>query len=249
MKPTLLLVHGAWHGAWCWEENVAPAMRAKGYEVVSVTLPGHDSPGSNARMWSGVGAYVEHVKDELNRLDQPAENVVLVGHSMGGLVVQRVMETEQVAAGVLVASMPRRGALGVLSRLFRADPTTVLTTISTLSLWPFVRTPERSHQLFFADDEDPGVVSHAHQHLQNESFPAFLSMLSRWPRPAKVTSPVSVIAAEQDHIFTLAEERDLARAYGTDAVVIEGAGHDLMLDRRWPQLVDQIDRIAQPEDV
>ncbi len=242
MNPTLVFVHGAWHGVWCWEEHVAPAFRAEGYNVVVVTLPDHGNPGSSARMWSGVGSYVEEVRSELDSLDGEARsNVVLVGHSMGGLVVQRLMETEEVVGGVLVASMPRKGATGALVRLAKADPKAVLTTIASLSLWPLIERREQVRHLFFTDDASADDVEKAYPKLQNESFPAFLSMLTRWPRPSKVTAPIRVIAAEYDGVFTLAEQHDLAKAYGVTAAVIEGAGHDLMLDQRWPQLVSEIE--------
>lgn len=222
---------------------MAPALRQKGHDVVSVTLPDHGNPGASDRLWSSIGSYVDHVKAELQKLDSEArKNVVLVGHSMGGLVVQRVMETEQVMAGVLVASMPRRGAIGVLTRLTRHDPKTILATTALLSLWPIVQHEQQVRELFFTADADDETVANAHRNLQNESYVAFLSMLTRWPRPGKVKTPVHVIAGELDGVFTLAEQHDLAKAYGVEAVVVDGAGHDLMLDHRWPKLVEEIER-------
>jgi len=78
--------------------------------------------------------------------------------------------------------------------------------------------------------------------MQNESYVAFLSMLTRWPRPSRVRqvdTPVSVVAAEHDEIFTLDEQRSLAAAYDTSLAIIDCA-HDIMLDDGWPILVDNI---------
>ena len=169
-------------------------------------------------MWGGIGSYVEEVRSELSKLDDEARsNVVLVGHSMGGLVIQRLMETEQVSGGVLVASMPRRGAIGALARLAKADPRAVATTIGSLSLWPLVASDDQVRHLFFTEDARSEEVAAAAQKLQNESFPGFLSMLVRWPRPKDVTSPVRVIAAELEGVFTLAEQHDLCLLYTSDA--------------------------------
>ena len=74
------------------------------------------------------------------------------------------------------------------------------------------------------------AVAWTAERLQNESYPAYLSMALRWPRPGRASSPVTVVAAELDGVFTLAEQRALASAYGTDLVTLAGMGHDAMLD-------------------
>ena len=79
---TFLLVHGAWHGAWCWEK-VIPHLRKDGYEVRAIDLPGHGSDGtpvSNVTM----DAYTSRVCEAL---DSCKGQVILVGHSMGGAVI------------------------------------------------------------------------------------------------------------------------------------------------------------------
>ena len=73
------------------------------------------------------------------------------------------------------------------------------------------------------------MASTAHR-VQNESYLAYLSMVLRWPRPSKVATPVAVVAAEADAVFTLVEQRALAAAYDTELVILPGAGHDAMLD-------------------
>lgn len=82
---TFVLVHGAWHGGWCWEK-VVPLLKKEGHEVVVVDLPGH---GDNHVPVPEVtlAAYGDHVAGVL---DEQAEPVVLVGHSMGGLAISEV---------------------------------------------------------------------------------------------------------------------------------------------------------------
>ncbi len=240
--PTVVLVHGAWHGGWCWS-NVVAALGSAGIDAIAVDLPGHEVAGKSQRKWNTLSSYVDHVHSVIDSIDG---DVVLVGHSMGGLVSQRVLETRSVAAAVLVASVPLRGVAGVVVRLIQNHPKQFLATMS-LSLWALVENDERVREHFFTLDTDSAVVSNAGSKMQNESYVAFLSMLTRWPRATRLangSTKISVVAAEHDAIFTLDEQRSLASAYGAELEVID-CGHDIMLDARWMELVEHIhDRVA-----
>ena len=70
--PAVVLVHGAWHGAWCWEPAIA-ALAAAGVTALAVDLPGHgDDPGPLGDLHGDAA----HVTSVLNSLDGP---VVLAG--------------------------------------------------------------------------------------------------------------------------------------------------------------------------
>ena len=84
---TFVLVHGAWHGAWCWEK-VVPLLEEAGHEVVVPDLPGHGEDGTPFSELSMQG-YADRV---VRALDEQSEPVVLVGHSMGGIVVSLAAE-------------------------------------------------------------------------------------------------------------------------------------------------------------
>lgn len=84
---TYLLVHGAWHGAWCWYK-VIPALEQKGHRVIAVDLP---SLGADKTPISEIGPYTwaDYICNILDKLDEP---VILVGHSRGGIVISQVAE-------------------------------------------------------------------------------------------------------------------------------------------------------------
>lgn len=235
----IVLVHGAWHGPWCWD-RITAELRDRGHTVRPVALPGHESKGRRERLWSTIGSYVRALERAVEHCDDPP---VVVGHSMGGYVVQRYLEQHEAAAAVLVASVPRRGALPANLRLLARHPVVALRATLTADYYPLVATPALVRDLFFTADTPQGVVDDLASKLQNESAPAILTMLVRPPRPSQVLTPVHVIAGAADSIFTLREQRDLAAAYGTEAVVHPG-GHDLMLDTAWPRLVEILDRVA-----
>ncbi|QIN78558.1 alpha/beta fold hydrolase [Rubrobacter marinus] len=84
---TFVLVHGAWHGAWCWEK-VTPLLEDAGHEVVVPDLPGHGEDATSVSELS-MQDYADRV---VRVLDEQPEPVVLVGHSMGGLVISLAAE-------------------------------------------------------------------------------------------------------------------------------------------------------------
>jgi alpha-beta hydrolase superfamily lysophospholipase len=65
-------------------------------------------------------------------------------------------------------------------------------------------------------------------------------MLLNLPRPKKVTTPLLVVGAERDAIFTPSEERTTARAYNTDAEIFPDMGHDMMLEPGWAAVAERI---------
>ncbi len=84
------------------------------------------------------------------------------------------------------------------------------------------------------------MVDACYEQLQNESYFAYLQMLAVLPRPKRVGTPIRVVAARGDRIFTVGEGQALAAAYGTEALVVDGAGHDLMLDPAGRPALDQV---------
>ena len=111
MAREYVLVHGACHGAWCWDE-VAARLRAKGHRVVTLDLPGHGRRAAEVRRAS-VQAYGRAVADAMAQ--EGISRGVLVGHSMAGLVIPKAAElaASRVAHLVFLAAVvvPDRGSL------------------------------------------------------------------------------------------------------------------------------------------
>ncbi|MER7944414.1 alpha/beta hydrolase [Streptomyces sp. NPDC094458] len=79
-KPAILLVHGAWHGAWCWEKFV-PELTARGWHVVTVELPSASAdPEDNAGMY-------DDARVIRTCLDGIEGRVTVLAHSYGGVPV------------------------------------------------------------------------------------------------------------------------------------------------------------------
>jgi pimeloyl-ACP methyl ester carboxylesterase len=86
---TFVLVHGAWHGGWCWR-LVAPLLRKSGHDVYAPSLTGL---GERKHLASASIDLETHIEDVVQLLDmEDLRQVVLVGHSYGGMVITGVAD-------------------------------------------------------------------------------------------------------------------------------------------------------------
>jgi len=96
---TFVLVHGAWHGGWCWRD-VAAALRSYGHEVFTPTLTGL---GEREHLASPEVNLSTHIRDVVNVFRfEDLSDVRLVGHSYGGVVISGVAEALSDRIGHLV---------------------------------------------------------------------------------------------------------------------------------------------------
>jgi pimeloyl-ACP methyl ester carboxylesterase len=84
---TFILLHGAWHGAWCWEK-IIPLLKLQGHQVIAPDLPGHGGDHT-LRNTITLDTYIQAVS---KIIDSQAEPVILVGHSMAGIILSGVGE-------------------------------------------------------------------------------------------------------------------------------------------------------------
>ena len=232
----ILLIHGAWHGAWCWKDFAA-RLTERGHDVRVMQLRGHDQ--RSGRIWHRVVDYVEDVRIAAAQFSAPP---VLVGHSLGGVLAQKYLETHRAAAAVLLATIPAGGALTGMQRFVRRHPIVLLSSMLSLSMRSFIRSTPLVREFFFSPDTPEHIVADCMARLQDESLPALLDLLRLEWRPPLQPLPVLVLAAEADGFLAAADAQHIARTYGTSAEYFQGMGHDLMLDQGWENVADRIDR-------
>ena len=125
---TFLLVHGAWHGGWCWKK-LTPLLQVAGHQVFTPTLTGL---GERSHLLSPAVDLTTHIQDITAVLEyEDLQDVVLVGHSYGGMVIAGVAEQAGARLAQLVyldAFLPEDGkalkdyaALNPGTRLARAS--------------------------------------------------------------------------------------------------------------------------------
>lgn len=223
-RPPLLFVHGAGHGAWCWDEHWMPAAAARGWPCHALSLRGHGaSRGAGTRLWTQrLDDYLDDVLQVIASLPEPP---VLVGHSMGGLLVARALARHPARAGVLVAPIGLRHGLGFAWRLARRHPLVYLRGASA-------HPPPLPPDYLFSGLDEPAARAHAARTVP-ESVVALLQLQGVRRLPGRTTAPVLVLGSGDDAVIPRLDVVRAARRYGTRAVLFRGMGHDLMLDRGW----------------
>lgn len=225
-RPPNLLIHGAGHGAWCWE-NWMHALPGKGWNCYALSLRGH--PGSTPMDEETycnslkVSDYADDVRQFAHHIGRPC---VVAGHSMGGIVAQQYIAEqtargEKVAAAVLLASASP-GQLGPL----RTEP------VPTGEPHALVTEAARK-RYFFSEDEAVWGPCVAQLAPESPSVMNNYSLGEGVPiSPADLPCPVLVVSAEYDGSSAPNDGR-IAEYLGADYHFAEGIGHDLMLDAGW----------------
>ena len=205
--PTVLLVHGAWHGSWCWEP-LGERLAERGLEVRTVDLPTVHSPEkAELRLQDDADA----VAAAIAAIDGP---VVVVAHSYGGVPTTqgaldpRVVHIVYIAAFVLDAGESLLAAVGnVAPDWWHVDG--ALTTAGD-----DVQTPQ---QLFFGDVE-PAAADAAAARLTSQATRAFLDEVTE---VAWRDRPTTYIVTERDAIFPVEAQEALAARSSSEVVRLD----------------------------
>jgi pimeloyl-ACP methyl ester carboxylesterase len=229
---TYVLVHGAWHGAWCWQ-RVAGMLRHNGHDVYVPTLTGL---AERSHLLTPAVDVDTHILDVVNEMKwQELRNVVLVGHSYGGMVISGVAEKmdKAIASFVMLdAFMPEDGQ-------------------SVIDIWPApmregllatvqegaTTVPPRAAALFKVNEKDRAWVD---AQCTPQPIKTFLQKLKLTGARERVGKKTYIRAASYANPYFDAGLAS-ARAKGWRTYEVP-CGHDVMLDM--PERLTEILREA-----
>jgi pimeloyl-ACP methyl ester carboxylesterase len=215
MSATVVLVHGAWHGSWCWSELV-PSLEAQGLAVATVDLP---SSGPDVTALGDLDADVAAVTAVLDAVPGPK---ILLGHSYGGLPVTQaaqgradVVHLVYVCAFMLDAGVSLIDAAGgqPVSWWRLSDDRTWMTV-------------DRPQEVFYSDCP-PAVAAAAVAQLQPQSLSSCRQPLQA---AAWKTIPSTYVVADRDPELPQFVQEGMAAGRASRVVHID-AGHSPFLSR------------------
>ncbi len=230
-KTPLLFIHGAYTAAWCWAEHFLPFFAAQGYLSYALSLSGHGASRGRRHLDSfGINDYISDVAEVVADLPVPP---VLVGHSMGGFVVQKYLEKHQAPAAVLMCAAPPQGLMSAAFGLMFQKPG-LMSDLNSVRSGGRVSV-ETLRQALFAQ---PIAAEDLRRYLrlsQSESHRAIWDMtLFNLPHPSRVNNtPLLVLGGELDQLIPASLVEMTARTYSVEAELFPGMGHGLMLERDW----------------
>jgi pimeloyl-ACP methyl ester carboxylesterase len=239
-KKPLLFIHGAWHGAWCWDKYSLPYFAEKGYPAYALSLSNHgESEGRKRLNFTFISDYVKDVEETIAEMD---EKPILIGHSMGGLVVQKFLENGSVPAAILLAPIPPSGALRLTLKIARTHFKVFLLANLTWNLYRIIGTKKLAKTLLFSENMEAENVSEYFEQLQSESYLAYLlgMIFPRIKHKKQAKIPMLVLGAEKDEIFTEKEVEETAKAYNAESQIFPNMAHDMMLEAGWQDAADRI---------
>jgi Lysophospholipase len=226
-KETIIFVHGAWHGKWCWEKHFTKVFKESGFEVVTFDLPGHDKSGKIKGINKfSLKDYVNALKAEVDKL---STTPIIIGHSMGGLILQKYLEKGSCKKAILLASASPYGVIKTTLKF--SKKWFFYPSLFGLNLYGLVNSESKSRDAFFSENLPPEALTEYTTQLCSESFMAFLDMLVPQVKiTEKSNIPILVVGAENDTIFSITDQKKIATKFKGELIIVKDIAHNMMLD-------------------
>lgn len=240
-RPTpLVFVHGAFGGAWVWDQHFLPWLAERGWEAHALSLRGHGtSEGAELVRFARLRDYVADVEQVLADI-VPAP--VLIGHSLGGMIVQKLLHKRTVPAAVLMASAPPHGTIGTLFGMAFTNPKLLSELSFSQAICPESTEARTISRALFSDDTPEDAIRRYMPRFREESLLINLDLLGLDLPPSLplLDLPVLVLGGEKDQFIYEGALRATADTYRTKAEIFPGMAHAMMLGHGWEKPAQRI---------
>jgi pimeloyl-ACP methyl ester carboxylesterase len=216
-----VLIHGAWHGAWCWEQ-VEHHLEDLGAASVALDLPGRAGDPRPATELT-LDSYVDHV---VATIDASPEPVVLVGHSLGGLVVSQTAERipEKISSLVYLCAMLLHDGQSTIDAAVNDADSQLMANVSVDEGAATSSVAEGAVRELFYGDCTVAASDKATRLLVPEPLgPATTPVHATKERWGSV--PRSYILCTQDRAISPATQRAMIASVGVDRVIEMDSSH------------------------
>jgi pimeloyl-ACP methyl ester carboxylesterase len=211
---TIVLVHGAWHGSWCWQ-RVTPLLEKRGLAVRTIDLP---SVGARPKADTDLSADAAAVEALIEGIEGP---VLLCGHSYGGMVISHAAAKRVTRLVYLCAFMPVEGESLVSIGGGRHAP-----WIQLLDGGLTLPDPARAEAVFYSDC-DAKTVRWATREIRPQSGAPFDEPV---PRPAWRNTPSTYVVCANDMALPPNVQRNVFAPRATETIELQ-ASHSPFLSQ------------------
>lgn len=246
-RTPLLFVHGAFANAALWAEYFLPYFASQGFPAYAVSLRGHGGSRGQERLATlGLEDYVRDVTETVHHIEAgTGRTPVLIGHSMGGMVVQKACERVDVPGMVLMASVPPYGITHSAFYLAFTRPHLYGQIMLLQAVGPAAARPTTLRGLMFGDRVPAADIERFFGLMQRESRRVAFDMLGfNPPRPIWVgrarRPPVLVLGAGRDAMLPIGDVFGTAAWYGVRPVIIDTLAHGMMVDTDWEKAAEAL---------
>jgi pimeloyl-ACP methyl ester carboxylesterase len=240
-KP-IICVHGTWSDARCFERFLE-YFRSHGYDIRAFSFRGNGKSSRPKRFHrTRLKDYVEDLEEVIKLLG--FEKPILIGWSLGGLIVQKYLERhpEHDTPTVLLATVPPRGVFFVTVRYAVRHLGTYARMFFPPSMSPVVDDPEKVAEMLLTP-QNPDRMALAKELsplMQDTSFRAYAEMNFPFVDPRRIHSPLLVLWAEDDALMQEGERKNLSkRLPHAETEVVLGIGHGMIFDVKWKEVAER----------
>ncbi|RXZ42164.1 alpha/beta hydrolase [Crenobacter cavernae] len=236
--PPLLFVHGGFCNAHCWRPMMKKLAGA-GFACYALSLEGHG--GSDGRAYLPMIGIADYVNNLAAVGADFASPPVLIGHSMGGFVIQQYLARHPAAAVALLASVPPSGLAASSWRLTTRSPA-MLMRLNLYQQGQYQPDLAELREMLFSPAASDRTIAEFARHAQPESQRAVLEMAFVPPllQPRLPDVPALVLGATGDALISADDVAATARRLRSPAEMLPGIGHMMMLDAGWERVAARL---------
>ena len=231
----ILFIHGMWEGAWFWR-NYLDFFASHGHACFALNLRGHH--GSRPVPDFGKVTINDYIADA-REVAAAVGNPILVGHSMGGLLVQKLAEMLDPPAVVAITPAAPRGIFALntvplLKAALRHSPEIFLGRPLMLSKEEMIHLELNR----LPAEEQDRVYANQVPESGRQTFD--IAVVGLRVDAAKVQCPMLVISGSEDRITPPKMVRKIAQRYGAEYREFSGFAHMIVLEPGWERVAEEI---------
>lgn len=248
---SIIFVHGICHGAWCFE-NFMDFFSENGYECFALNLRGHGDNNRNDLIGARLSDYTDDVKkcveyctDYCNKKGI-TEKPFLLGHSMGGAVVQKYIgDYFNTVKGAILLASATAPKMNIIETMTKTMVVKSLRLAAYVSYGFKLSDKQIASTAFFDNRVSQKDINRYKNLLQRESYLiTTMDLYKIYTRNFDINIPLLVIGSEADKYFprkSLIKTISMYRYKATNTLVIlENLCHDMMLDPEWKESAESI---------